>query len=152
MGEGHECASPPNCLQALMWGPSHNFCFIKTVSHGSPYALGRLGKVGAVACFSLFLLACKLGTIESTWDALRKGKWRFKTEKHLVMGFPGGARGKESTCQCRRCRFDPWFGKVPWRRAWQLTPVFLPGESPWTKESGGLQFMESQRVRQNWSD
>ena len=45
------------------------------------------------------------------------------------MGFPGGTSGKESTCQCRRCKFDPWFGKIPWRRAWQPTPVFLPGES-----------------------
>ena len=34
-------------------------------------------------------------------------------------GFPGGACSKESACQCR---------KVPWRRAWQLTPVFLPGK------------------------
>ena len=36
------------------------------------------------------------------------------------------------TCQSRRCkqlRFDPWVGKIPWRRAWQPTPVFLPGES-----------------------
>ena len=31
--------------------------------------------------------------------------------------------------QCRRCRFDPWVRKIPWRRAWQPTPVFLPGES-----------------------
>ena len=34
--------------------------------------------------------------------------------------------------QCRRLkrrRFNPWVGKVPWRRAWQFTPVFLPGES-----------------------
>ena len=39
-------------------------------------------------------------------------------------------RGKESACQCRRLkrgRFNPWVGKLPWRRAWQLTPVFLPG-------------------------
>ena len=28
-----------------------------------------------------------------------------------------------------RCRFSPWAGKIPWRRAWQPTPVFLPGES-----------------------
>ena len=33
--------------------------------------------------------------------------------------------------------FDPWVGKNPWRRAWQPTPVFLPGES-WTEEAGGL--------------
>ena len=33
---------------------------------------------------------------------------------------------------------NPWVGKIPWRRAWQPTPVFLPGESPWTEEPGGL--------------
>ena len=36
------------------------------------------------------------------------------------------------TCQCRghkRWRLDPWVGKIPWRRKWQPTPVFLPGES-----------------------
>jgi len=31
--------------------------------------------------------------------------------------------------QCRRPGFDPWAGKIPWRRKWQPTPVFLPGES-----------------------
>ena len=35
---------------------------------------------------------------------------------------------------------------IPWRRAWQPTPVFLPGESLWTEETGGLQSMGSQRV------
>ena len=45
---------------------------------------------------------------------------------------PGGISGKESPCPCRRHkrhRFDPWVRKIPWRRAWQPTPVFLPGES-----------------------
>ena len=48
------------------------------------------------------------------------------------VSFPGGASGKEPACQCRRCkrcRFDPWAGKILWRRTWQPTPVFLPGES-----------------------
>ena len=47
-------------------------------------------------------------------------------------GFPGGTGGKEPTCQSRRRKrhgFDPWVGKVPWRRAWQPIPGFLPGES-----------------------
>ena len=30
---------------------------------------------------------------------------------------------------CRRHRFDPWVRKIPWRRKWQPTPVFLPGKS-----------------------
>ena len=44
-------------------------------------------------------------------------------------GFSSGSDSKESTCQCRRLRFDRWVGKIPWRRKWQPTPVFLPGES-----------------------
>ena len=43
-------------------------------------------------------------------------------------------------------RFKPWVGKIPWRRKWQPSPVFLPGESPQTEEPGGLQSMGSQRV------
>ena len=39
------------------------------------------------------------------------------------------ASGKEPTYQCRRPEFDPWVRKTPWRRKWQLTPVFLPGKS-----------------------
>ena len=56
------------------------------------------------------------------------------------VGFPGGSVGKESSCNAGdtgRCRFDPWVAKIPWRRAWQPTPVFLPGESPWTEEPVG---------------
>ena len=51
--------------------------------------------------------------------------------------------GKESACQCRRPRFDPWVGKIPWRKKWQATPVFLPRKIPWTEEPGRLQFMGS---------
>ena len=49
-----------------------------------------------------------------------------------MLGFSGGASGKEPTCQCRRCKrcgFDPWVGMIPWRRAWQPNLVFLPRES-----------------------
>ena len=52
------------------------------------------------------------------------------------MGFLGGSVVKNA-CHCRsyrRGRFDPWGGKIPWKRKWQLTPVFLPGESPWTED------------------
>ena len=37
--------------------------------------------------------------------------------------------GKEHACQCKRHGFDPWVGTIPWRRVWQPTPVFFPGES-----------------------
>ena len=35
--------------------------------------------------------------------------------------------GKEPTCQCRRHEFNPWIGKIHWRRKWQPTPIFLQG-------------------------
>ena len=47
-------------------------------------------------------------------------------------GFSDDTSGKESTCQCRRHkkhRFNPWVGKIPWRKKWQPTPVFFPGKS-----------------------
>ena len=50
---------------------------------------------------------------------------------YLQVGLTGGATGKEPTCQCRRhkrCWFDPWVRKIPWRRAQKPTPVFLSGK------------------------
>ena len=59
--------------------------------------------------------------------------------------FPWWLTGKESACQCSRCRFDPRVRKIPWRRKGHLTPVFLPGKSygqsrlagysPWGRKS-----------------
>ena len=49
----------------------------------------------------------------------------------VCWGFPGGASGKEPACQCRRPKrrgFNPWVGKIPWRRQWHPTPVSLPGK------------------------
>ena len=48
-------------------------------------------------------------------------------------GSDGFSCGSDCGLQCERPGFDGWAGKVPWRRAWQPTPVFLPGESPSTR-------------------
>ena len=47
----------------------------------------------------------------------------------------------------RRPQFDSWVGKIPWRRAWQPTPVFLSREFPGTEVPGGRQSVGSQKVR-----
>ena len=58
---------------------------------------------------------------------------RFKIllpDSTYLLGFQGGASGKEPARQRRtHFRFDPWVEKIPWKRTWQPTPVFLPGES-----------------------
>ena len=49
-----------------------------------------------------------------------------------LKNFLGGTSGKNPACQCRRHKrhgFNLWVRKIPWRRAWQPIPVFLPGES-----------------------
>ena len=43
----------------------------------------------------------------------------------MVKNTPANAKD----VRCNRCRFDPWVRTIPWRRAWQPTPGFLPGES-----------------------
>ena len=44
-------------------------------------------------------------------------------------GLPWWLRRQSVYLQCGRPRFDPWVGKIPWRRKWQSTPVFMPGKS-----------------------
>ena len=46
-----------------------------------------------------------------------------------IWDFPGGSDGKSICLQSGRPGFDPWVGKIPWRRKWQPIPVFLPGKS-----------------------
>ena len=82
----------------------------------------------------------------SSLDAVlvRAGAAHFTVTMSQYGGFSGITNGEESASQCRRCkryRFEPWVGKIPWRRKWQPTPVFLPvksheqrslvGYSPW---------------------
>ena len=68
-----------------------------------------------------------------------------------LLGLPSWLSGQESTCQSgrsKRQRFDPWVGKIPWRRKWQPTPVCLPGKfhghrnlvccSPWGRKESDM--------------
>ena len=66
-----------------------------------------------------------------------------------ALGFPGGSNCKEFACNVGDLGSIPGLGEFPWRRTWQPTPVFLPGESPGTEETDGLQSMGLQRVGHN---
>ena len=66
----------------------------------------------------------------------------------LPTQLPRWLSGKESSCQGRRHWFHPWVGKIPWRRKWQPTPVFLPGES---HERRSLVGRSPHRVAKNWA-
>ena len=79
------------------------------------------------------------------WEGSVTQGYEITLWKGHILDFPGGSSGKDSACQCRSCRFDPWVEKIPWRMKWQPTPVFLPGKShgqrslvsysPWGRKS-----------------
>ena len=61
---------------------------------------------------------------------------------------------KKPACQCRRCKkhgFNPWVGKIPWRRAWKSTPIFLPGESPQRSLAGYSLWGHNKSDTSEWS-
>ena len=64
-------------------------------------------------------------------------------------GLPCGSVVKHSACQWRRHGFDPWVGKISWRRKWQPTPVFLSGKSHGQKSLVGYSSWGLKRVRHN---
>ena len=59
---------------------------------------------------------------------------------------PRWLRGKESACQCRRNRFDPWVKNILWRRKWQPISVFLPGKSHAQRSLAGYTAWGCKRV------
>ena len=73
--------------------------------------------------------------------------WRvsFLNIDKLNLGLPWWFSGKKSTCQCRRYGFNPWVRKIPWRRKWQPTPVFLPGKSHGQRNLAGYSPQGSQK-------
>ena len=94
------------------------------------------------------LLCLNLSSLPAMW-------FSFKLVYFTFHGLPWWHSGKESTCQCRRFKFDTWVGKLPWIRKWQLTAVFLPekshgwrslvGYSPWGHKRVGQKLATKQQ-------
>ena len=74
-------------------------------------------------------------------DSTERLNW---TELKHIRGLPWCLSGKESACQCR---FNPWVGKIPWRRKCQPIPEFLPGKSHGQRSLSGYSPQSHKRVR-----
>ena len=81
------------------------------------------------------ILAWRIPMDRGAWKATVHGvsrSERLSIAQHTAAGgSPSGTSSKEPTCRCRRhkrCRFNPLVRKIPWRRKWQPTPVFFPGQ------------------------
>ena len=100
-----------------------------------------------------------LASQTETWQDLRELIIHETTEARTRFGCPYWVkRASQVTLVVKkppanegdvRDSFDPWIKKIPWRRTWQPTPVFLPGESPWTEELGGLHTVH--RAAKSWT-
>ena len=78
--------------------------------------------------------------------------WPISERVSQHLGLPRWLGGEESTCQCRKRRFDPWVGTTLWRREWLLIPVFLPGEFNGQRHLGGyIQSIGLQKAGHVWA-
>ena len=94
----------------------------------------------------------------NAWVCCPLAPWLLSLGIYSILSFAAGIprwlSGKESACPCRRCRFNPCVGKIPWSRNGQPAPVFLPGKfhgqrslvgySPWGhKESDTTEYIHA---------
>ena len=116
-----------------IWIPEPDCLYVKFSPH---YSLAN--DLGHNSQSSNFLI-CTMGLITAP---------RFLCRFNEFMGFQGATTGKQSTCQCRRCKRCRWEGKTPRSRKWQPAPVFLPGKFHGQRSLLVYsQSMVSQRVR-----
>ena len=114
------------------WGPDHTAVFIMDNQQGPTVEHWELC---SVLCVSLDGKGCG-------------GKWMHVyvclcIPTSVFLSFPCGSAGKESTCNGRRPGFDPWVGKILWRRERLPNPVFWPGEfhglyNPWCHKDSDM--------------
>ena len=157
IGEGNGNPLQCSCLEnprdgrawwATVYGVAQNRTRLKRLSSSSSSSQNNSGSPSR----GWFQHGCVLEHLprETQGDSAREtqGKqeepfsclWMFSCLCVMSRHFPGGASDKEPACQgrrCKRCGFDPWVRKIPWRREWQPTPGFLPGESQGQRSLAG---------------
>ena len=83
---------------------------------------------------------CIVGYLVTSWPLPSRYQKQLSS-RFFTTSFPGGTNGKEPhlpmQVRHKRCGFNPWVTKFPWRGKWQPTPIFLPGESDGQKGLAG---------------
>ena len=93
--------------------------------------------------------AASCQALRGSWESYGASVSSFDVCLPWIMGTSVVAQTIKNLPAVQETRVHPWVGKIPWRRAWQPTPVFLPGESPGRRSLAGYSPRGSQRIRQN---
>ena len=134
------------------------WCWIwsKILHEGDPCSIpgsvrAHGGKKGNPLQYSCLENSMDRGAWQSTVHGVTKS-WTWL--KRLILSLPGGSVGKEFICSAGDAGdMGMILGRDdPWKKAWQPTPVFLPGESHGQKDPGRLQSTRLQRVGHDWND
>ena len=106
-----------------------------------------LGALSSIYIISVYFLEDfeKLKNIFIACNDLLK----FGSHKIIDRGFPSGSVVKDPPANAGDPGFDPWVRKIPWRRKWQSTPVFLPGESHGQRSLAGYRLVSCKSVGHN---
>ena len=126
VGSGRDSVQPEVIMNMFLKMHRH-IIHLQVLGLASSERFGKKDDFGGFC--SVFFHLCNIGNLRvALGDVLfGEGECLFTPG-----GSPGGAGGKERFWSCRRherCGLHPWVGEIPWRRAWQPTPGFLPGES-----------------------
>ena len=95
---------------------------------------------------SLWVIEKKVKTERTTVSQYNEGKHKYSVSYWRL---PWWLNGKEPACQFMRHGFNPWVRKIPWRRKWHPTPVFLPEKSHGQRSLVGYSPWGRKRVRHN---
>ena len=123
---------PSSCLDQIFWGRSCHFwlCYF---SQNYSKSVRKLCGLYVWNTFSLpihrFCILNHIIKRKNTESSKKQNLNLPLTSIYFIAFISHGSDGKESS---------PWVRKIPWRRAWQPTPVFLPGDSPWGPQSMGV--------------
>ena len=122
----HLVKNPP-----AMWETGFDPWFGRSPGEGNGYPLQYSGLENSMDCI-VHGVAKRWTWVSNFHFSLYLCIWQFHCPINLGKAFPGGSviKKKKKIClQCRRHSFHPWVRKIPWKRKWQPTPVFLSGKS-----------------------
>ena len=107
--------------------------------------LHQTSPFGRTTC--LCFVKCELYSLKGTFFFTKKMTSNYNQRGSFPQGASLIAQSVRIRLQCRRPGFNSWIRKIPWRREWQPTPVFFPGESQGQRSLAGYTALGFARVR-----